>query len=208
MYQITRNGKRYPCDDIPTVREAILAAKTLLAGVPLGQEVTYSVENKDGYLIAVATNRRIHCDFYKQRWDGSKRGLAEVCHILFDVTDHVLLMDIRDLHKLRDGEESSAQIGRAYVSWDGPCRAEVVDSVCAYFGVNSPTDITPDALAAARALVSPQPPREQEVTMVLKVKVRVASRLVTRNVGTALESTITSTVPGITVSNVKTLSCE
>ena len=55
------------------------------------------------------------------------------------------------LIELQDGHESSDEIGRKHVAWDGPCEVSIVDSAAKFFEVDALSCVTPEMLAKAKA---------------------------------------------------------
>lgn len=201
-YAIFQDGGYY--DDVKGLGSAIELAEELLGGVPEGQDATFSVESKEGLLMAAVSNRRITGRFIQQQWGGRKGDDAIfVGEEEFDATDDILLMEHERLAELDDNDESSDEIGRAHVDWAGPCEVRLVDSVCAYFGVNSLEDITPAALAYARNRANPQEAETTEVTLNIQLKLRVSPGASVDEFRQNLDYSVTSNTTGVTVSYAK-----
>ncbi|MYM92365.1 hypothetical protein [Duganella vulcania] len=172
LYTIKQDGNYY--NELQDLHTAINLADDFLGSMPGAEETTFTVENHEGYLMAVVTNRRIIGAFTKQQWGGRKGD--EAIHIgeeSFDATDTILLLPHKEIVELDDNDESSDEIGRLHVSWSGPFFVRIVDAVCAYFGVTDVEEITPEALAYAKARANPQQPKEQTVTLGFKLQLRV-----------------------------------
>lgn len=199
-YTINQDGGRY--DEIQGLNEAIALAEVLLGGVPAGDESTFTVESEDGYLLASVTNRRIVGSFTKQQWGGRKGD--DAIHIGdedFDATDNILLMNHEDLVELDDNDDSSDNIGREHIDWSGPCSVNIVDAVCAYFGVSDVRDITPEALDFARQRANPQPASKEVITLSVKLYLRVAPGASVSEFIENLDYSVVSNTAGVTVSN-------
>lgn len=92
--------------------------------------------------------KRIVGVFTKQAWGGRKGDDAIfVSDEQFDATDAVLKLSHAELIELQDNHESTDEIGRSIVGWDGPCEVRLVGSIQSYFGVESIEDVTPEMLA-------------------------------------------------------------
>lgn len=201
-YAIFQDGGHY--DDVKGLGTAIALAEELLGGVPVGEDATFSVESKDGILMAVASNRRITGRFIKQQWGGRKGDDAIfIGEEEFDATDDILRLKHERLVELDDNAESSDEIGRAHVDWAGPCDVRLVDSVCAYFGVSSLEDITAAALEYARNRENPQEAETAEVTLTVQLKLRVSPGASVEAFLQNLDYSVTSNTTGVTVSYAK-----
>lgn len=89
--------------------------------------------------------RRIVGKFLKQVWGGRKGDHAiTLATITFDATRAVLSRNLDFIHRLRDGDETSDDIGRECVGWDGPCDVYLTESVVEFFGLDG--DEVPDLL--------------------------------------------------------------
>lgn len=170
-YGVFQDGGHY--DHLDTLYEAIGLAEELLGGIPDGECSTFTVE-RDGRLLASVTNRRITGTFHKEYWSAGEK--AQECEALeFDATGHVLRMAGGELRALRDNRESSDAVGRAHVAWNGPFRVTLVDSVCAFFGVDDVEDITDEALAFARRRWYEEAPALVCVHLTVALQVSVAA---------------------------------
>lgn len=119
-------------------------------------------------------SKRIMATVKLQTWGGRKNDDA-IFHSLqeVDVTDTILLHDLDELVSLRDGDESSDEIGRGHLEWQGPLEVALTDSICEFFGVERLDDISESLLAAAKKKYDPQPPTFETVTVPVKVNVTV-----------------------------------
>lgn len=212
-YTIRLNGMRH--DTRESLDEAIGLAEKMMDSISQGEEITcrqeatVTVENEDGCLLAAVTNRRIVGSFTKQQWGGRKGDDAiYIGEETFDATDAVLLMAHDDLVKVKDCDESSDNIGRKFVDWNGPCYVSIEDNICDYFGAYSIDDITPEALAYARARANPQKPVEEVVTLTIKVKVRVMPGASKQEFIENLNYSVTSNTAGITVADTEITEAE
>lgn len=176
-------------------------ALQVLRGRASGEAATFTVENKDGYLLASVTNRRIVGTFQRQRWSGPKQDLAipEGEKEDFDATDAVLLLSLEELQRLADHDTSSDALGLRFIRWDGPCEVAVVEAICDYFGVGELSDITEEALAFARQEANPQPPVEEVVTLSIRVKIRRMPTASQEDFVNNLEYFVESCTPGVRV---------
>lgn len=121
----------------------------------------------------IAPARRIIGSFVKQTW-GGRRGDSAIYagEEKFDATAAVLLLPHKALIALKDSDPTTDEIGQAHVQWDGPCEVSLVYSIQEFFGVESLSDVTPEALENARELANPQEAKEQTLTLTIKVVVR------------------------------------
>lgn len=139
------------CATLRMLTEAIRHADCLLAGLPEGEAGTLTITNAAGHFVAVVTNRRMTGTFYKQVWGGRKGDDAiPAGEEDFDATEYVLSMPHADLVALDDNAESTDEVGRAHIDWDGPCYVTLVESVRCYFGVDALNEITQEALEFAK----------------------------------------------------------
>lgn len=93
----------------------------------------------------VNNERRITGKFVKQVWGGRKGDYANrIATVTFDATRAVLSRDIEFIRSLRDGDETSDEIGRECVGWEGPCEVYLTESVVEFFGLDG--DEVPDLL--------------------------------------------------------------
>ena len=89
--------------------------------------------------------------FTKQVWGGRKGDDAiYVGDVEFEATEAVLQLPHSQLIELQDGHESTDEIGRKIVMWDGPCEVRLVDSIATFFGVDSLEDVSAEMLNEAR----------------------------------------------------------
>lgn len=161
-------------DQLDDLNDAIELAEQFLGGVSDDQRTTFTLKNEAGYLMAAVSNRRIIGTFTKQQWGGRKNDEAlNIGEESFDATDAILLMTHKDLVELDDHDESTDEVGRQHIGWNGPCEVRIVDEVCAYFGVSHVQEITPEALAYAVSRVKPQVPVLASVTLQFEVKLRL-----------------------------------
>lgn len=168
-YGIFQDGGHY--DDLDTLDAAIGLAEELLGAVPQGECSTFTVEC-GGRLLASVTNRRITGTFHMQYWD--QREQAVDCGATsFDATAYALQMQPEALRMLRDNGEASGAMGLAHILWEGPCRVEVVDAVCAFFGVASVGDITDEALAFAHGRWGEDPPQDHTIRLTFDVRLKI-----------------------------------
>ena len=168
-YSVCQDGNIYA-----TLEQAIAVAEELPAGSDSDEPSTFTVvDEHDPYLPVVAsfTNRRITGGFVKQVWTGRKKDYAEeVETVEFDATDHILLMEYERFTKIEDNDYESDEIGRDFVSWDGPCVVHIEESICEYFGVSEIRDITEALFNQVKAHVNAQPSVEVAVDITVRVK--------------------------------------
>lgn len=161
---------------------------------------TFTVENLSGYLLAVVTNRCITGEINKQAWGGRKNNDAVfIGREEFDATAAILTMPYAELQKLQDHDESSDEVGRSHIEWPGPCYVNIVDSVLAYFGVNSIEEITAEAHEFARTRANVQPATEEVLNLAITVRVSVKPGANINDFVKNLDYTIVSKTPGIRV---------
>lgn len=176
---------------IEGLAEATRIAQHLLAVASQNCPATFSVVNEDGYLVAVATNRRIVGNFGKEEWD-SRNNAVGLGDEPFDATDYVLRMSLEQLHALADRSETSDVVGQDHVAWNGPCSVTIERAVCDYFGVGELAEVTPEALASAKAAHVPADTGEQLVTLTVQVTVRAASGATPAELASLLTCTVHS----------------
>lgn len=164
--------------------------------------LTFSVVAYDDETQASVTNRRILGIFHKQQWGGERGDDLISCGTTsFDATDAILLMTYQSLMKMEDNEDSSDEIGHHHVDWDGPCYVDIVDSVCAYFGVDDIKDITPEHFAFVQLAINPQGMKEVEVVISFVIKAFAAADTDTKGFIDNLKYSFVSDTPGFVVTN-------
>lgn len=100
--------------------------------------------------------KRIIANFLRQEWVG------DTCHpvgeeIPVDVTARVLALPAAEIHKIVDDREESDRLCRREADWHGgPFRVCVEQSILDYFGVERLSDITQEAVDAARSALVPR----------------------------------------------------
>jgi len=135
---------------------------------------TFTVEDDCGQVVAVITNRRITGKFTKQVWGGRKGDEALfIEHVEFDATDAVLRMSLEEIQSLEDSSESTDDLGRLHVQWDGPFEVAVVNSMLDFFGVEELHKLTEDALRYVRNRLNPREVVEETIELTIKVVVRM-----------------------------------
>lgn len=186
--------------------EAIHYAEDLLAALATVSEdegVAFTVrteDHEDFRLLASITNERVTGNFLKQKWGGRKNDDAIWCgEDEFDATDHVLLMPLDQIIELEDGSESTDELGRAHVPWDGPCEVNVVDSIKSFFGVSDLEDISEEALEYARRRIDPAAPMDAVITIEVKVRVKVAAGASLSDFIDEMEYSVRSNTNGVRV---------
>jgi hypothetical protein len=126
------------------------------------------------------TPRRIIGVFIQQVWAGPKNDWAQtIATVKFDATQAVLSLDLDAIHAIRDNDESSDEIGRSCVQWDGPCEVSLTESIVQFFGLSDDEvpdlmieHVTQEMLDKARAeFVDP------EATAILEFKLTVTYSL-------------------------------
>ncbi|MEX3984211.1 hypothetical protein AB4Y45_35230 [Paraburkholderia sp. EG287A] len=158
----------------PTFEQGVTNIQTLLKLCPEGKEATFAIEDDGRQVVASVTNRRIEGVFTKQVLDEENQRDIHVADVHFDATDAVLLMPHEDLIALEDSDDSTDELGREHVAWDGPCYVRIVDEICAYFGVEEIDQITEEGLAFARKAANATPQREELITVSIPLRLRVA----------------------------------
>lgn len=198
--KLIKDGEQSATTD--TFEAAVKGAQELL-GFHKDVETTYAILGADGKLLAALTNRRITGMFTKQKWGGRKGDDAiHISDVEFDATTHILQMPYAEVIALRDHDETTDDVGRALVPWDGPCYVSLVDSVCWYFGVEAMDEITPEALAFAFERIKHELPRDEVITLSLKVRVRVAPGADTAEFIKSMDCRVASRATGVTVSGI------
>lgn len=93
----------------------------------------------------------------------------------FVATEYVLGLSLEAIHAIRDGRESSDQVGLAHVLYDGPFTVRIVEAIQEFFGVESVADVTEEMLQAAKAEFATRPLKRFsiEVTRTTKVTLRI-----------------------------------
>ena len=170
MFSIHRDC-RLLCSGFNTLALAEQTAEQLLTSLPDNVAATYAVHNAAGTLLAVRSDRKIEGTILCQAWGGRKGNDAIlVREETFDATSHLLLMSLAKLHGLHDGDESTDDVGRHHVAWEGPCEVSIVDSLADYFGVDLLEDITAEALESVRAWAKPEPRRTSRLALSVNVE--------------------------------------
>lgn len=143
---------------------------------------------------------RIVGTFTKQVWTGPKADRAmNVGEEEFDATDAVLLMEHDRLMELDDDDESSDEIGRAHVDWDGPFHVQITDSICRYFGVEEVSDVTPEMLELARQQANPQEPVDKVIDLRVRLTVRATPGADVREYVNGLKCSFSGHAAGVTL---------
>lgn len=138
-------------------------------------QVTVSVEDLEGQVLASLSTGRIIGEFIKEKWSDVNRGKSLLDTVAFDATDYVLLMQHEEIIELEDGTEESDEIGAAHISWSGPCDVVIASAVCAFFGVETVENITRENLEYVRSRMNPQAATEVDVSFSVSMKLRVAA---------------------------------
>jgi hypothetical protein len=201
-YSVFKDGGHY--NDFADVNVAISAAEEFLGGLSVYEISTFTVRDSSNNMrvLASVTNRRIVGKFFKQVWGGRKNDDAINCgEVEFDATDTILLMSHADLIALEDSRESTDRIGYQVV-WDGPYEVYITGKIASYFGVDDIKEITPEALKFARHRHDPQPVTNVEITIKVKLNVRVAAGASLANFFYDMDATVTSLTPGVVVTSV------
>lgn len=141
------------------------------------EPTTFTIEGQCGMTVSVITNRRISGTFTKQVWGGREGDEAIfVEEIEFDATDAVLRMSLDEIQSLNDNSESTDELGRKHVQWQGPCEVKVIDSMLDFFGVDNINRLTEDALRYARNRLNPVKPIKKTVTLTVEVEVSLFAK--------------------------------
>lgn len=149
----------------------------------------------------VATHRIIGA-FVKQQWGGRKGDDAiYVSEEEFDATAAILLMPHNELVELQDSDETTDQIGREHVQWDGPCEVRIVDSIQKFFGVETLEDVTLDALEKSKDLANPQSSQQRTLTLSIKVIVKAANDADMNEFIENLDYSVRSNTAGVVVTD-------
>lgn len=165
-----------------------------------GEPATVTVLDDQGKLIYWRTSRRIEGTFDKQRWGGRKGDdaiLQGTEH--FDATEMVLLMNLQEVLELEDNDDSTDDIGRQCVSWDGPCSVSLTESMLLFFGVLDQDDITESHLEMARAMHPPTPREDIMVTVTVQLKIRKPKGHSMDEILSEMDYSFNSTIPGTMV---------
>lgn len=194
-------------DDIAdhgTAADAIAFARDRFATQrAAGDLVTVCVVDPSGAPFDWRSNRRIRGTFTKQAWGGRKGDDAVfVGQEAFDATTQVLLLDLAEIHALRDYHDTTDAIGSSVVSWEGPFEVVLIDSMLTFFGVRRVRDITEQHVQFARAIYAPVHSTEYDVEVVLKVRVRNGEGISITDVIDGLRYSAHSTLPGAVIGSV------
>lgn len=191
MPSIFQDGGHY--SDHTDINEAITLAGELLGGVGANDEpTTFTVNEDDGTLVAVETNRRIVGVVDKQGHDD--HDMVE-----FDATNAVLFMSHEDLMKLDDESITTCNVARYFVDWLGPIEVTLVDSVCKYFAVSSIKEITPQAFAYVKQKFNPQPTVERSVSVTVNLKISMQPGSSVSDFLENLDYSFLSNTPGVVI---------
>ncbi len=97
-------------------------------------------------------DRAIIGTFLKQAWEQPGDRLVTLGSMTFNATDFVLSMPLEWLHELEDHQYSTDELGAEFIEHDGPFEVEIVDSICAFFGVDDLSDVDQTMLEKQRQL--------------------------------------------------------
>lgn len=203
MFIVKKNG--VPYSKMVFVADAILFIEYKFAQFDDSDDATLTVEDEaaEREIIASISTNRIIGTYIKQQWGGRKNDNAlTVEEVEFDGTDHILLMSLEEIHELWDSSEESDAIGMQHVSWNGPCEVTITQSICAYFGVTDVKEIHAENFAYVRNRVNPQKAQEIDITLMVKMKVRVVSGAIApiaQSFTDTLQCTFAQTTPGVTI---------
>lgn len=125
--------------------------------------------------------RRIIGEFVKQVWTGPKNDRAlTVATLKFDATRAVLSRDLGFIHRIRDNDYGSDEIGRECVKWDGPFEVSITESIVNHFGLGDEDvpdlmieQVTQEMLDEARTAYGDLDPD----TLILEFKLKVTYSL-------------------------------
>lgn len=145
---------------------------------------------------------RIIGTMIKQEWGGHRDNDAiELESETFDATNAILLMPHSRLIQLQDHDQDTDEIGRDHVQWSGPCEVEIVDSIKEFFNVDELEDITEKALNDAKDIYAPVESLTHNLTLSIKVSVKMAPGSDINEFIDNLDYTVLSKTPGIVVKN-------
>ena len=152
-------------------------------------QATLRIHDAQNRFVALATCRRIMGEMDKQRWGGRKGDYAESVGVdEFDATNKILGMPLQDIQALQDCESESDEIGLSFIEWSGPFSVTIVDSILAFFGVDSLDDITEEASAFARTkYMTESGGQEQILNVNLKLSVKLHEPLMLDEIKQALQ---------------------
>lgn len=185
-------------DSFDDLNRAIDLAESLLKSTE--GETTFTVQDLDGQVIASFSNRRITGSFVKQKWTGRDgREMAQVfSEEEFDATDHILLMDYDYFKKIKDGDDSSDEVGNQFIQWDGPFDVNIHSSIEDYFGI-APEEVTRQHFEFVKNRVNPKPAEEDTVEVTFKLKIRKNLPAETQGVINDIEYSFMSQTPGVII---------
>lgn len=92
--------------------------------------------------------------FIKQETTQGNRYIRPItgdAEVKFDATLEIISMSASDIHAIQDDDMTTDDIGRKFVSWDGPCEVRLEDPIKDFFGVDDLEAITEEMLEASRA---------------------------------------------------------
>lgn len=110
------------------------------------------------------TEDRIEVVFQPQAWINDN-AIDSDCGITVVVTHRVLSLSLDKIRQLGQQDFAIDTVLRAHaLEHDGPCRVDVAEPVCEFFGVKDLSEITEDMLLEARQI----PLRQPDVTLPVK----------------------------------------
>ena len=207
----TFEDAHHSCDteSVSTFERAVSLGLACYAQASLNGPATVSICDEGGKCLRFYSNKRIKGTFSKQVWGGRKGDVAmEFGKEEFDPTDEVLLMNLEQLHRLEDYDDTSDDLGLKFIEWDGPFGVSVVHSICDFFGVEALNQITQEAIDFAREQIKPRKPQAESV--VLKIKLDTLTRFPAnfREFLFDMEVSVKSNTAGVLVTNVEILDQE
>lgn len=150
--------------------------------------------------------RRIIGTFVQQVWGGRKGDDAiSTGEVEFDATAAILLMPHGELIELEDSDETTDRVGTDHIQWDGPFEVRIVDSIQAFFGVDSLEDVTPAALEEAKVLANVPPAKRQTLTLTITVCVTATEDPDLNDFLKTLNCSVRSNTAGVVVNGIENI---
>lgn len=103
------------------------------------------------------TNKKIIARFYPQAWiDNSAVTVDPEGDVTWDATRDVLSLELKRIQQLEDDTDASDRLRQDLAApewvktWDGPLYVKVKDCICAFFDVDTLSEITQEMLDSVK----------------------------------------------------------
>ena len=127
--------------NVKTLDDALMQSTKLFQSGTFNDRIT--IEKSGSGIVATMPKSRVVGTFTAQSWIGPKLDRCmTVSEEKFDATDVIIGMSFDEVKALKDGDQSTDDIGQQCVQWDGPCEVTVVDAIAHFFSVPNIEDIS------------------------------------------------------------------